>query len=186
MRRRVSVGADEVAHAIAGGSRQRARSTIKIVRNGSRGMFWLEPLVEVETPQGRVAYGPVDAERRAGLFDAGFLQGGKHALSPRPDRRDPLSQEPGAADLRALRHHRSAVARRLSSRMAAIAASRNALTMQPAEIVEEGDGLRPARPRRRGLPDRHQVEDRARRQGRPEIHRAATPTRATAAPSPTA
>jgi formate dehydrogenase iron-sulfur subunit len=32
---------------------------IELVRNGSRGLFWLEPLVEVATPQGRVAYGPV-------------------------------------------------------------------------------------------------------------------------------
>ena len=43
-----------------------------MVRNGSRGMFWLEPLVEVETPQGRVAYGPVTADAVPGLFDAGF------------------------------------------------------------------------------------------------------------------
>src|SRR5690606_28912427 len=34
---------------------------VKIVRNGSRGLHWLEPLVEVETPAGRVAYGPVSA-----------------------------------------------------------------------------------------------------------------------------
>ena len=37
----------------------RAKSEVKIIRNGSRGMFWLEPMVEVATPQGRIAYGPV-------------------------------------------------------------------------------------------------------------------------------
>ena len=45
-------------------SATRAASTSTIVRTGSRGLFWLEPLVEVETPQGRVGYGPVAAERR--------------------------------------------------------------------------------------------------------------------------
>jgi formate dehydrogenase iron-sulfur subunit len=43
-------------------------------------MHWLEPLVEVVTPQGRHAYGPVSADDVAGLFDAGFLEGGTHAL----------------------------------------------------------------------------------------------------------
>ena len=33
----------------------------KLIRNGSRGMFWLEPLLEISTPKGRVAYGPVAA-----------------------------------------------------------------------------------------------------------------------------
>jgi formate dehydrogenase iron-sulfur subunit len=51
------------------------------VRNGSRGLFWLEPLVEVATPAGRVAYGPVAATDVAGLFEAGLLAGRAHALS---------------------------------------------------------------------------------------------------------
>jgi formate dehydrogenase iron-sulfur subunit len=75
----LSVGADEVAAAIA--QVATARSTdVRIVRNGSRGMFWLEPLVEVATPSGRIAYGPVAAGDVAGLFAAGFLEGGAHAL----------------------------------------------------------------------------------------------------------
>ncbi|MEX2202273.1 MAG: NADH-ubiquinone oxidoreductase-F iron-sulfur binding region domain-containing protein, partial [Dongiaceae bacterium] len=49
-----------------------------IVRNGSRGLFWLEPLVEVETAAGRVGYGPVAAGDVGGLFDAGFLDGKAH------------------------------------------------------------------------------------------------------------
>ena len=43
-------------------------------------MLWLEPLVEVETPEGRVAYGPVAAADVGGLFDAGLLDGGEHPL----------------------------------------------------------------------------------------------------------
>ena len=56
----LSVGAEGVARAIASEASSRGLD-ITLVRNGSRGMFWLEPLVEVETPSGRIAYGPVDA-----------------------------------------------------------------------------------------------------------------------------
>jgi formate dehydrogenase iron-sulfur subunit len=75
----LSVGAEGVARAIATEASSRGLE-ITLVRNGSRGMFWLEPLVEVETPQGRIAYGPVSREAVAGLFDAGFLEGKAHAL----------------------------------------------------------------------------------------------------------
>ena len=63
-----SVGADETARAIAAEA-QRRGTTVDLVRNGSRGMLWLEPLVEVATPAGRVAYGPVAPEDVAGIFD---------------------------------------------------------------------------------------------------------------------
>ena len=75
----LSVGADAVARAIAAEA-ERRDVAVRIVRNGSRGMLWLEPLVEVETAEGRVAYGPVAARDVAGLFDAGFLSGGAHPL----------------------------------------------------------------------------------------------------------
>jgi formate dehydrogenase iron-sulfur subunit len=76
----LSLGAEGVAKAIAAEARAR-KADVRIIRNGSRGMFWLEPLVEVTTPAGRVAYGPVAAQDVPGLFDAGFLTGGKHALA---------------------------------------------------------------------------------------------------------
>ncbi|MRT30708.1 NADH-quinone oxidoreductase subunit NuoF [Herbaspirillum sp. CAH-3] len=75
----LALGANEVAAAIAAEAQQRGLS-IKLVRNGSRGMFWLEPLVEVATAAGRVAYGPVAPEDVSGLFDAGLLTGGQHKL----------------------------------------------------------------------------------------------------------
>ena len=75
----LSVGADAVARAITEQVAAR-RLDVTVVRNGSRGMFWLEPLVEVETAKGRLAYGPVTVEAVAGLFDAGFLDGKTHAL----------------------------------------------------------------------------------------------------------
>ena len=74
----LSVGAEQVAAAIAREAQARGLD-VEIVRNGSRGMFWLEPLVEVDTAGGRVAYGPISRKDVAGLFDAGFLQGGSHA-----------------------------------------------------------------------------------------------------------
>ncbi|MEN9596813.1 MAG: hypothetical protein RL236_1247 [Pseudomonadota bacterium] len=76
----VSVGADRVANAIAQEAEKRGVE-IKIVRNGSRGMYWLEPMVEVVTEKGRIAYGAVNASDVSSLFDADFLNGGSHALS---------------------------------------------------------------------------------------------------------
>jgi formate dehydrogenase iron-sulfur subunit len=75
----LALEANEVAAAISAEA-QRRGIDIELVRNGSRGMFWLEPLVEVATPQGRVAYGPVTPEDVAGLFDAGLADGADHAL----------------------------------------------------------------------------------------------------------
>jgi len=73
----LSVGADDVAIAIEQEARQR-NLDIKIIRNGSRGMLWLEPLVEIETSKGRVAYGPITVKNVQSLFDANFLNGGDH------------------------------------------------------------------------------------------------------------
>ena len=73
------VGADETAAAIAAQAQKRSID-FELVRNGSRGMLWLEPLVEVATTQGRVAYGPVAAGDVASLFDSGFTTGEAHKL----------------------------------------------------------------------------------------------------------
>ena len=75
----LSLDAEEVAEALALAlKRQGAKA--EIVRNGSRGLFWLEPLVEVETPAGRVGYGPVTPDDVPGLLAAGLLEGGEHKL----------------------------------------------------------------------------------------------------------
>src|SRR3546814_10317803 len=71
--------ADAVAQAIEHEAARR-NLAVQLVRNGSRGLLWLEPLAEVATPAGRIAYGPVQPEDVPGLFDAGWLQGGPHAL----------------------------------------------------------------------------------------------------------
>ncbi len=75
----VALGADKVANALASELETRQLDA-RIVRNGSRGMYWLEPMVEVSTPAGRVAYGPVQAKDVPELLGAGLLEGRVHPL----------------------------------------------------------------------------------------------------------
>ena len=75
----LALGADELAAVLAREAARRGQA-VQIVRNGSRGLFWLEPLLEVSTPQGRVAYGPVCAADISSLLDAGMLAGAPHPL----------------------------------------------------------------------------------------------------------
>jgi formate dehydrogenase iron-sulfur subunit len=74
-----AVGANEVAEAISTEARAR-KISVQIIRNSSRGMAWLEPFIEVDTPEGRVGYGPVEAKDVKGLFASGFHEGKKHKL----------------------------------------------------------------------------------------------------------
>ncbi len=72
----LAVGAESVALALAAALGEKAR----ITRTGSRGMFWLEPLIEVETTAGRIGYGPVTIGDITSLLAAGMLTGGAHRL----------------------------------------------------------------------------------------------------------
>ena len=76
----LALGAESVVEAISEESDRRGFD-VTIVRNGSRGMFWLEPFIEVETESGRKGFGPVSRGDVPSLFDAGFLSGGEHPLS---------------------------------------------------------------------------------------------------------
>jgi len=76
----LAVGAEKVAAAVAAEAKARGLN-VEIVRNGSRGLYWLEAMVEVATQQGRVAYGPVKVKDVPSLFDADFIHGKPHALS---------------------------------------------------------------------------------------------------------
>ena len=62
------LGADEVAAAILSEAAKRG-VTVELVRNGSRGMVWLEPLVEVVTDAGRLAFGPMTVADIPALYD---------------------------------------------------------------------------------------------------------------------
>ncbi|MGF6603905.1 hypothetical protein P3T23_008659, partial [Paraburkholderia sp. GAS448] len=76
----LALGADALADAIVNEAARRGLP-IELVRNGSRGLLWLEPLVEVETPAGRIGYANVEDTDVAALFDAGFIEGKDHARS---------------------------------------------------------------------------------------------------------
>lgn len=75
----LALGAEKVAKTLENEITAR-KLDAKIIRNGSRGMYWLEPMVEVETPGGRVAYGPVKASDVAALLDGGLAEGRVHPL----------------------------------------------------------------------------------------------------------
>ncbi len=157
-----AVGADKVAAAIADESR-RSGLTVEIVRTGSRGLFWLEPLVEVETPAGRIGFGPVAVKDVAGLFANGLPDAAHSLCVGQPEEIPFLKRQTritfarcGIVDPLSLADYRA---------MAAGAAwSEPAASVRPAPSKRSPS---PApRPRRRGLPDRHQVEDRRRYGGR--------------------
>ncbi|NPT62302.1 formate dehydrogenase, partial [Paraburkholderia sp. 5N] len=71
----LALGADALAGAIADEAARRG-IPIELVRNGSRGLLWLEPLIEVATPEGRIGYANVEETDVGSLFDAGFIEGG--------------------------------------------------------------------------------------------------------------
>ncbi len=130
----LSVGAEQVARALATEAAIRDLP-VTITRNGSRGMYWLEPMVEVETPEGRVAYGPVRADDVPGLLAAGLLTGGDHPL------RLGLTEEiPFLKRQERLTFARVGITDPISiddyERLAGFRGLRRALTMSGAAIVE--------------------------------------------------
>jgi formate dehydrogenase iron-sulfur subunit len=58
----VALGADEIAHAFADAG-------CEVVRTGSRGLFSIEPLVEIEADDGRIGYGPISPGDVAAVLD---------------------------------------------------------------------------------------------------------------------
>src|SRR3954451_2216162 len=83
----LAVGADEVAHALHSAALERGVE-IEIVRNGSRGLYWLEPLVELATAQGRLGFGPVTADDVPSLLDS-IISDKPHRLSLGPTEESP-------------------------------------------------------------------------------------------------
>lgn len=134
-----ALGADAVADAVLAEAAARGLK-IDLVRNGSRGMFWLEPLLEVETAAGRTAFGPVTATDVPGLFDAGF---GPHLLAV-----GPVEAIPFFARQTRLTFARCGLIDPLSLAEyevhGGLTGLRHALAMQPADIVAEvtDSGLR--------------------------------------------
>src|SRR5689334_5277426 len=74
----IAVGADDVVTALEQAAEKRGLP-IEIIRNGSRGLYWLEPMVEVATPLGRQAYGQVTPAEALSVLDA-MTADGPHPL----------------------------------------------------------------------------------------------------------
>jgi formate dehydrogenase iron-sulfur subunit len=137
-----ALGADAVAAEVALQAQSR-RLDVEIIRNGSRGAFWLEPLVEIEADGDRFAFGPVSPGDVAGLFDAGFPGLNKHPLSL-----GKLEDIEWLARQERLTFQRAGISDPLSlddyKQHGGYEGLKNALAMSPAEIVEAvtASGLR--------------------------------------------
>jgi formate dehydrogenase iron-sulfur subunit len=131
----VALGADDVAAAIAKAA-ERSNTAVEIVRNGSRGIHWLEPMVEVATPEGRIAYGPVTAADVETILKAAVAGGVEHPLRLGPPEEIPFFKKQtrltfarcGVVDPHSLDDYRAHDGYKGLAR---------ALTMKPAEIVDE-------------------------------------------------
>ncbi len=131
----LALGANEIASAIAREAKARGE-LIRIIRNGSRGMAWLEPLIEVETAQGRVGYGPIEIGDISSLFDAGFLSGGSHRKNI-----GNVDEHPFLARQTRLTFARCGITDPLSledyENLGGLAGLRQALAMTPEQVVAE-------------------------------------------------
>ncbi len=136
------MGADAVAVALLAAA-ERLNRPIRLVRNGSRGMFWLEPLVEVATARGRVGYGPVTPGEVDGLVAAGLFDGGAHPL-----RIGVVEELPWLADQHRVTFARIGITDPTSPadyvRYGGLTGLRRALAMSPGDVVTEvtDSGLR--------------------------------------------
>ena len=137
-----SVGAEAVAAAIAAEASRRGLE-LDLRRTGSRGLYWLEPIIEVETPEARVAYGPVNISDVPSLFDSGFLEGASHSLRLGPTETIPYLarqqritfQRCGVVELNSVSDYEA---------HGGFAGLRKALSMDPSAICESvtASGLR--------------------------------------------
>lgn len=88
----VAVGADDVALALAIAAAAGTPGAVEIVRTGSRGMVWLEPLVEVELESVRYGFGPLEPEDVAGLAAAVLFDRASSGPFAHPKSRGPIEQ----------------------------------------------------------------------------------------------
>ena len=141
-----ALGAEETAAALVAEAARRGRA-LRIVRTSSRGLFWLEPMIEVDTARGRVAFGPVDAADVPGLVAAGLLDGDAAAVAHRLAL-GPVDALPWLARQQRLTFARAGITDPLSlddyAAHGGLQGLRRALEFAPEAIVEEivASGLR--------------------------------------------
>ena len=165
----VALGADRVARALVQEAQRRGLS-VDLVRNGSRGLFWLEPLLEVEQDGVRIAFGPLDVAAVPALCDALATNPAEHPLCLGPVEDIPYlkSQQRltfarvGQGDPLCLDTYRA---------LAGFAGLQRALRLELPGHRQCSHRIRPARAGRRGISRRHQVADRAGYPGRAKIYR---------------
>jgi formate dehydrogenase iron-sulfur subunit len=80
----VSVGADDVATQLQSEAVKNGRK-LDLVRTGTRGMLWLEPMLEIEKDGQRHAFGPLSKDDIASLFEENFSNTHRRALGPTDD-----------------------------------------------------------------------------------------------------
>jgi formate dehydrogenase iron-sulfur subunit len=75
-----AVGADEVSTALITQAKER-NLPLELQRTSSRGLYWLEPLLEMDTPQGRIGFGPLTADDVPSVLDSLKDEPSKHPLA---------------------------------------------------------------------------------------------------------
>jgi len=145
-----SVGADEVAAALHTHAAARG-IPLNLVRTGSRGMLWLEPLLEVPGAGGRIGYGPVTPAAVPALIEAGLLDRGPLGSSPmyaHPLCLGVVEEQPWLVAQQRLVFARCGLTDPLSladyQQHGGLAGLERALSMPPAEVVAQvaASGLR--------------------------------------------
>ncbi len=140
-----SMGADATANAIAAEASRRGLA-VQLIRNGSRGLLWLEPMVELEVAGRRHAYGPVRPQDVASLLEA--LQGAGGRAPQHPLAHGPTENIPYLERQQRLTFARVGITdpRSLDDYLAhdGYRGLKTALTLTPAQIVERvsASGLR--------------------------------------------
>jgi formate dehydrogenase iron-sulfur subunit len=130
-----ALGADRVAAAITAEAARRG-VTVQVIRTGSRGMVWLEPLVEVERDGARHGFGPMAPEDVAQVFDGGPMAlGPVEALPWMAGQTRVTFARVGVVDPLSLEDYRA---------HGGLVGLTRALAMTPAAVVEEvtASGLR--------------------------------------------
>lgn len=124
----LALGADDVAAAILSEAQNRGLH-VELIRNGTRGMIWLEPLVEVESDAGRIGFGEMTVQDVPDFLDGKLTSLGLVDDLPWMKGQTRLTfQRCGVIDPLDLADYEA---------HGGLAGLRRAIAMTPADIVEE-------------------------------------------------
>ncbi len=155
MRRPLHAAADEIAEAFHAPAKKNSHD-IEIVRNGSRGLHWLEPLIEVVTPKGPGRLRPATLADVDGILKAAMAGAGNHKLNVGVVDGNSLAEETDAASPSSAAASSIALAGRLQGAWRLQGLGEGAPGRQRSHH-RGSHAVGSSRSRRRGIPDRHQV-----------------------------